>query len=678
MTEQWRILVVEDEEQLNSNIVNSLHKDGYLIQGVRSGAEAIRMLWSDEFDVVIGDLKTPGADGFELLQWLRTYRPHTRMIMVAPAGANSQDIRTQALEAGVVSYLEKPLNLHLLKEELRRLLQQTGFSANLDSFDLLDVIQIVTMSRKSIALLVNTGLEERGTLRFQGGELIWAEYGVLHGEEAFFALAAYKNGTVSYQPWNEQISPNVTQPLSRLIFQALQYRAKYAVMQQTTGEQRVVTREAQLVGVSAAQTVAQGTTTFPALDEIDDSPIRVLVEQNEQQTDNLADPVVARIEQPDEKVMVEQPEPQTESAAPAQEAQSKPAHDGKTSPSKEWWQQTGKRPGIQNGNGHPFPGPIAKTPVLHARRGSVPDTNTPAPTNNDATAESAPREDLPSWLTEQPEKTNAAQLRPSALSTTAQVPATSVVKPHPASEWQPPASTPRPTNRQTTRPIGRITEPFAKDATSARSAVSTTDKMRRTASPEWQSPEPAQPSKTPEAAGSIQPTQPMSSVAPRSQSGPLQNSLPVGKKSGDLAHDEKSGSGEHATRHVQRPAKRNYQALVAALQTLGYSIHGFIAAAVVSMDGQPIAQVAIDDLDIAHLCQPFSMMLSGALQTLDQQRWGQYEQMVITSADRHILLHIIGEARDAFQVLITTRAADPAESLEVLQNVEGAMAAALK
>ncbi len=222
MSDQMRILVVEDDEQLNQGIVNSLRKDGYVVQGVRSGAEAIRMVWLEEYDVVIGDLKTPGADGFELLQWLRAYRPKTRMIMVTAFG--SPETRPQALEAGVAGYLEKPLNLHLLKEELRRLLQQTGFSANLDSFDLLDVIQIITMSRKNIALLVNTGIEERGVLRFQGGELIWAEYGILRGEEAFFALAAYKNGTVIHQPWNEQITPNVTQPLARLILQALQYR----------------------------------------------------------------------------------------------------------------------------------------------------------------------------------------------------------------------------------------------------------------------------------------------------------------------------------------------------------------------------------------------------------------------------------------------------------------------
>ncbi len=226
MPDLWRILVVEDDEDLNLSIVNSLRKDGYFVQGTRSGAEAIRILWSEEFDVVIGDLKTPGADGFEMLQWLRAYRPNTRMIMVA--AVSSPVLRTQALEAGVVSYLEKPLNLHQLKEELRRLLQQTGFSASLDSFDLLDVIQIINMSRKNIALLVNTGLEERGTLRFQKGELIWAEYGNLRGEEAFFALAAHKNGTVTQQDWHEQIIPNVTQPLSRLIFQTLQYRSKYA------------------------------------------------------------------------------------------------------------------------------------------------------------------------------------------------------------------------------------------------------------------------------------------------------------------------------------------------------------------------------------------------------------------------------------------------------------------
>jgi predicted regulator of Ras-like GTPase activity (Roadblock/LC7/MglB family) len=122
----------------------------------------------------------------------------------------------------------------------------------------------------------------------------------------------------------------------------------------------------------------------------------------------------------------------------------------------------------------------------------------------------------------------------------------------------------------------------------------------------------------------------------------------------------------------------NYAALATALQTLGYSINGFIAAAVVTMEGQPIAQVTIDELDISRMCKNFSTILKGVLQSLDQGNWGEHEHIVITSADRHILMRVAGVERNAFQVLITTRETDPAESLEVMANIEGAISAALR
>ena len=197
MSDVWRICVVEDEEILNQNLVNALSKDGYSVQGVTREADAIHMLWSEEFDVVIYDIKAPEDGSLELLQWLRAYRPNMHLITIG--AADSLALRAQALETGAVSYLEKPLDFRMLKDELRRLSQNSGFTASLDSFDLLDVIQIINMSRKNITLLINTGLEEHGTLGFQNGELMWAEYGVLRGEEAFFALAAHKNGTVTQQ-----------------------------------------------------------------------------------------------------------------------------------------------------------------------------------------------------------------------------------------------------------------------------------------------------------------------------------------------------------------------------------------------------------------------------------------------------------------------------------------------
>ncbi|TMC16977.1 MAG: response regulator [Chloroflexi bacterium] len=517
MPDLWRILAVEDDEDLNLSIVNSLRKDGYFVQGTRSGAEAIRILWSEEFDVVIGDLKAPGADGFEMLQWLRAYRPNTRMIMVA--AVSSPVLRTQALEAGVVSYLEKPLNLHQLKEELRRLLQQTGFSASLDSFDLLDVIQIINLSRKNIALLVNTGLEERGILRFQKGELIWAEYGNLRGEEAFFALAAHKNGTVTQQDWHELIIPNVTQPLSRLIFQTLQYRSKYATMEQPTGEQEAVKR------MSLPQEVN------------DDSPFLVLAEPQK-------GAVVATVGH--EQVVSRGSE-----------------DNGGGTGGKEWWQQTGKKPsyGIGNDAGDPQAimsnAPVTPLPEEGPQVNGaniIPSTVRKTPASQ--------RTDLPSWLTDQPTKSGMPMLRPSSLSGPAEVPTVPGTKPPPA-EWQPPAP-----GKRTTEQLSRkqATGPHRSVAREGRTEVG----GRRTSSPEWQPLEGAS--------------------LPRQQSGSLESLSSTYKTSNAFSLDERQESNlltDTAKMGAQRARKRNYPALVAALQTLGYSITGFIAAAVVSLDGQP-------------------------------------------------------------------------------------------
>src|SRR5579885_1024002 len=278
MAEQRCIFVVEGEENLNWNIVNTLQKDGYIVLGVTGGAEAIRTLWSEEYDVVICSQQMPDADGFDLLQWMRTYCPNSRMIMLGEPGGSVG--RAQALEMGVSSYLEKPLDLRALKEELRRMLHSSGFSASLDSFDLLDVIQIITMSRKSIALVVSTGLEEQGTLRFQGGELISAEYGTLRGEEAFFALAAHKNGTVVHRPWDGQVTPNVTQPLSRLIFQALQYRSKYAEQQQASSELEAIRPGGRVPDSPTLPPPPPTTMPGPLLDldEEDDRPFQFVAE----------------------------------------------------------------------------------------------------------------------------------------------------------------------------------------------------------------------------------------------------------------------------------------------------------------------------------------------------------------------------------------------------------------
>jgi predicted regulator of Ras-like GTPase activity (Roadblock/LC7/MglB family) len=130
----------------------------------------------------------------------------------------------------------------------------------------------------------------------------------------------------------------------------------------------------------------------------------------------------------------------------------------------------------------------------------------------------------------------------------------------------------------------------------------------------------------------------------------------------------------------QRTVKRNYNyaSLVSSLQTVGHSVRGFIATAVVSMDGQPIAQITVDDLDISRISKHFSTILQGVLHSLDQEAWGNHENTIISSANYHILMCIVGEARNAFQLLITTRESNPMEGLEVMAGVRDAINVALR
>jgi predicted regulator of Ras-like GTPase activity (Roadblock/LC7/MglB family) len=231
------------------------------------------------------------------------------------------------------------------------------------------------------------------------------------------------------------------------------------------------------------------------------------------------------------------------------------------------------------------------------------------------------RTDLPAWLIDQPTQSDMPTVRPSSLAGTGAIPMVSPLKPSGSSaEWQP---------IQSIQHTADVKEQEASKQITASHKLPAVDKTSsQFASSEWQAPE-----------------------------------------------DESKLSSQNGKLSM---SKRNYSALVAALQTLGYSVPGFVATAVVSLEGQPIAQVAVGELDISPVCKHFSNIIQGALHSLDQAGWGGYEDTMIRSADHYMLLRVVGDESNAFQVLITTHEADPKESLEVMANVEGAIGNALR
>lgn len=66
-----RILVAEDERDLNEIICRHLEREGYSVDSCHNGDEAIAILSYTEYDAVVLDIMMPGADGFSVLRTLR-------------------------------------------------------------------------------------------------------------------------------------------------------------------------------------------------------------------------------------------------------------------------------------------------------------------------------------------------------------------------------------------------------------------------------------------------------------------------------------------------------------------------------------------------------------------------------------------------------------------------------
>jgi DNA-binding response OmpR family regulator len=212
----WRVLVVDDEENLNWSLVASLRRENYAADGALTAEEARRRLTETPYDCVISDVKMPGIDGFQLLSWLREWRPSTRVIMMTAFGSPS--VRQEAFRNGVIAYLEKPFDLRALKQELRRTLE--GRAQQPASYDLIDITQAINVGRRDVVAQVMAG-GQTGQLVFERGDLVSAEYGDLRGDEAFRAMCATRAQQIRQTPPPATLERNVTQPVSALIFDAL-------------------------------------------------------------------------------------------------------------------------------------------------------------------------------------------------------------------------------------------------------------------------------------------------------------------------------------------------------------------------------------------------------------------------------------------------------------------------
>ena len=117
-----RILVVEDEEKMARALRRGLENEGYSVDTVGTGPDAIFWATETAFDALCLDVMLPGCDGYEVCRQLRSAGIFTPVLMLTSRGAVED--RIAGLDSGADDYLMKPFAFGELLARLRALLRR--------------------------------------------------------------------------------------------------------------------------------------------------------------------------------------------------------------------------------------------------------------------------------------------------------------------------------------------------------------------------------------------------------------------------------------------------------------------------------------------------------------------------------------------------------------------------
>lgn len=126
------LLVIEDELVLAKNIARFFEKEGHLVEVAHDGLAGVQAAARVQPDVVIVDFQMPGMDGLEVIRSLRTQDDPPRIIMVT--GHASVHLAVEAMKAGSMDLLTKPITLQNLKEVVNRAIAEKTAHRALDYY----------------------------------------------------------------------------------------------------------------------------------------------------------------------------------------------------------------------------------------------------------------------------------------------------------------------------------------------------------------------------------------------------------------------------------------------------------------------------------------------------------------------------------------------------------------
>lgn len=181
-----KLLVVEDQAELASNITSYLSKEGYVCEWCSSYYEAIEKLSGFDYDIVLLDLMLPDGNGLDILTFIKKENPDTGVLILS--AKNALDDKIQGLNLGADDYLPKPFHLSELNARLKAIFRRRNLggshdvvfneiSINTETMDVTVNDKHLELTRKEYEMLLYMVVNKNRVLTKQSiAEHLWGDY----------------------------------------------------------------------------------------------------------------------------------------------------------------------------------------------------------------------------------------------------------------------------------------------------------------------------------------------------------------------------------------------------------------------------------------------------------------------------------------------------------------------
>jgi DNA-binding NtrC family response regulator len=116
-----KILLIDDEVELVTTLVERLEIRGIEAEAVTNGHDAIEKMCTSKYEVVVADLKMPGLSGVEVINFINRRYPDINVILITGHGNTESDENEDIIE-GVFEILMKPFDINQLVQTIKRAL----------------------------------------------------------------------------------------------------------------------------------------------------------------------------------------------------------------------------------------------------------------------------------------------------------------------------------------------------------------------------------------------------------------------------------------------------------------------------------------------------------------------------------------------------------------------------